>query len=377
MNFNDGPDEAAFRHEVRAWLNENAPARDVEEDRGIAGNQAKMQWHRQLFSGGWLGLSWPKQYGGRELTPIYDAIVNEEIGAWGVPMPAIGYLGRAILEYGTEEQREKYLSPMLRGEQQWCQGFSEPDAGSDLASLRTSAERHGDVYFVNGQKVWTSRAQWSDWCLLLCRTNPELPKHKGISCLVFEMSSPGVDVHPLLQTWAAAEFCEVFFDNLEVPVDQRIGAEGDGWPIATTVLAHERGPSDIGLVSHFFGLLEQFERMHDALPENRRNEFSQRIAEAYISVSACRLYILKSLSERAKGLPPGPEASVCKLLMTRVEQEIGTLALDLAGSAPLLGNDQETVFHYLRSRAASIFGGTEQIQRSIVAQRVLGMQRGK
>jgi alkylation response protein AidB-like acyl-CoA dehydrogenase len=169
----------------------------------------------------------------------------------------------------------------------------------------------------------------------------------------------------------------VFFDNLEVPVEQRIGAEGDGWSIATTVLAHERGPSDIGLVSHFFTLLDHFEDLHDELPEQRRGEFSRKIAEAFISVSACRLYILKSLSERANGIPPGPEASVCKLLMTRVEQEIGALALDLAGSEPLLGDDKDTVFHYLRSRAASIFGGTEQIQRSIVAQRVLGMQRGK
>jgi alkylation response protein AidB-like acyl-CoA dehydrogenase len=377
MNFNDGPDEAKFRQELREWLEKNAPSKDVAEDRGLEGNRAKMQWHRQLYSGGWLGLSWPKNYGGRELTPIYDAIVNEEIGAWGVPMPAIGYLGRAILEYGTDDQREEFLPPMLRGDQQWCQGFSEPDAGSDLASLRTSAEQQGEIYVVNGQKVWTSRAQWSDWCLLLCRTNPELSKHKGISCLVFDMRSPGVTVRPLLQTWGDSEFSEVFFDNLEVSVGQRIGAEGDGWAIATTVLAHERGPSDIGLISHFFHLIDQFEIMNDNGPDDRRDEFSRRIADALVSVSACRLYILKSLSQRAKGVPPGAEASVCKLLMTRVEQEIGTLALDLAGSAPVLGEDQQTVFHYLRSRAASIFGGTEQIQRSIVAQRVLGMQRAK
>jgi alkylation response protein AidB-like acyl-CoA dehydrogenase len=377
MNFNDGPDEERFRQELRGWLARNSPSKDADEDRGIIGNRAKMDWHRQLYSGGWLGLSWPKRFGGRELTPIYDAIVNEEIGAWGVPMPAIGYLGRAILEYGTEDQCEEYLPPMLRGEQQWCQGFSEPDAGSDLASLRTSAERTGEIYLVNGQKAWTSRAQWSDWCLLLCRTNPELTKHKGISCLVFEMPSTGVEVHPLLQTWGASEFSEVFFNDLEIPVVQRIGAEGDGWAIATTVLAHERGPSDIGLISHFFHLLVRFEERHHELPVERQGEFARRIADAYISVSACRLYILKSLSLRAKGVPPGPEASVCKLLMTRVEQEIGALALDLAGSAPLLGEDQATVFYYLRSRAASIFGGTEQIQRSIVAQRVLGMQRSK
>lgn len=375
MDFNDGPDEARFRGELRDWLRENSPSHDADGDHGEKGNVANLEWHRRLYAGGWLGLSWPKEYGGKGLTPIYDAIVNEEVGASGASAPSVGYLGRAILHFGSDEQKSEYLPSMLRGDVQWCQGFSEPGAGSDLASLRTRAEKRDDIYVVNGQKVWTSRAQWADWCLLLCRTNPELPKHKGISCLVFEMDRPGITVHPLKQTWGTAEFNEVFFDNLEVPVSRRIGEEGDGWPLATTVLAHERGPADIGFISHFQHQLQEFEALLQRLPHDQRAEFAPRVAQAYVSIAACRLHVLKSLSLRAKGVAPGADTSIDKLLMTRVEQELGALSLDVAGSAPLLGTDPETVYRYLRSRAASIYGGTEQIQHSIVAQRILGMQR--
>jgi alkylation response protein AidB-like acyl-CoA dehydrogenase len=376
MNFFDGPDEAKFRSELRAWLAENRPSKEGDRDHGAEGNRVSLEWHRQLYQGGWLGLSWPTEYGGRGLTPLYDAIVNEEVGASGAHVPSVGYLGRAILHYGSDEQKRTYLPPMLRGEVQWCQGFSEPGAGSDLASLRTRADRRDDVYVVNGQKVWTSRAQWADWCLLLCRTNADLPKHKGISCLVFEMNRPGITVHPLQQTWGTAEFNEVFFDNLEVPVSNRIGDEGDGWPLATIILAHERGPADIGFIAHFQHQLNEFERLLSELPEERRGEFTNRVAQAYVSVAACRLHVLKSLSLRAKGVAPGADTSIDKLLMTRVEQELGALAWDMAGAAPTLGLDEETVYQYLRARASSIYGGTQQIQRSIVAQRLLGMPRG-
>ena len=242
MNFLDSPDEAAFRSELRAWLVDNTPGGHFPERYGKEGNAASMAWHRTLYNGGWLGLSWPSEFGGRGLSPVYDAIVNEEVGAAGAPpVPPVGYLGRAIQHYGTPEQCERFLAPMLRGETQWCQGFSEPGAGSDLASLTTRAHLDGDHYVVNGQKVWTSRAQWADWCLLLCRTRPDLPKHKGLSVLVFPMDSPGITVRPLRQVWGTSEFNEVFFDDLRVPASQRIGQDGDGWTLATTVLAHERG----------------------------------------------------------------------------------------------------------------------------------------
>ena len=285
-----------------------------------------MAWHRTLYAGGWLGLSWPKEYGGRGLGPLYDAIVNDEVGRAGGPtVPSVGFLGRAILHFGTPEQCERFLSPMLRGEVQWCQGFSEPGAGSDLASLTTKAELHGDNYVVCGQKVWTSRAQWSDWCLLLCRTRGDLPQHKGLSCLVFEMERPGITVRPLRQIWGSAEFNEVFFDDLVVPVNQRIGADGDGWRLATTVLAHERGPADIGFISKFERQLGDLRRMLADLAPPDRARLAPRVAQADIAVSACRLHVLKSLSLRAKGVAPGPETSVDKLLMTRAEQQLGAL----------------------------------------------------
>jgi alkylation response protein AidB-like acyl-CoA dehydrogenase len=378
MNFLDGAEEAEFRARLRNWLAGNTPQGHYPARHGKEGNQAAMAWHRKMYAAGWLGLSWPKDYGGHGLSPLYDAIVNEEVGAAGAPpVPSVGFLGRAILRYGTPEQCREYLPPMLRGEIQWCQGFSEPGAGSDLASLTTRAELRDDHYVVNGQKVWTSRAQWADWCLLLCRSRPDLPKHKGLSCLVFEMNRPGITVRPLRQIWGSAEFNEVFFDDLEVPASQRIGEEGDGWLLATTVLAHERGPADIGFISKFEHQIADFDAMLSGLPTDERDRLSPRVAEAYVAVSACRLHVLKSLSLRANGVAPGPETSIDKLLMTRAEQQLGALVLDTAGAAPLLGDDGDVMFDYFRSRAASIYGGTEQIQKGIVAQRVLGMPRAR
>ena len=381
MNFVDAPDEARFRADLRDWLRDNMPDKPYPGRHGKEGNEFAMAWHRTLYAGGWLGLSWPKEYGGRGLGPLYDAIVNDEVGAAGGPtVPSVGFLGRAILHFGTPEQCERFLSPMLRGEVQWCQGFSEPGAGSDLASLTTKAELHGDNYVVCGQKVWTSRAQWSDWCLLLCRTRGDLPQHKGLSCLVFEMERPGITVRPLRQIWGSAEFNEVFFDDLVVPVNQRIGADGDGWRLATTVLAHERGPADIGFISKFERQLGDLRRMLADLAPPDRARLAPRVAQADIAVSACRLHVLKSLSLRAKGVAPGPETSVDKLLMTRAEQQLGALVLDTAGARPLLGDDDsdgEALYDYLWSRAASIYGGTEQIQRNIIAQRLLNMPRAR
>jgi alkylation response protein AidB-like acyl-CoA dehydrogenase len=374
MNFSDSAEEAAFRLELRRWLEANVPPGPYPSNQGAEGNAFAMAWHRRLHEGGWLGVSWPEEYGGRGLPPVYEAIVNEEVGRSRVPqVPSIGYLGRAILQHGTPEQRRTYLPPFLRGHVQWCQGFSEPGAGSDLASLTTRADLDGDHYVVNGQKVWTSRANWADWCLLLCRTDPDAPKHQGLSCLVFRMDSPGVTVRPLRQIWGTAEFSEVFLDDLRVPVGQRIGREGDGWTIATVVLAHERGPADIGSISKLEQQLAQLERRLADLPAVSGDDLAVAIARARVAVSACRLHVLKSLSLRARGVPPGPESSVDKLLMTRAAQEIGALLLKTGGAEVLLGSDGHTTYQYLFSRAASIYGGTEQIQRNVVAQRILGL----
>jgi alkylation response protein AidB-like acyl-CoA dehydrogenase len=377
MNFDDAAEEADFRSQLRSWLQDHAPNPPYPSNQGEAGNAFAMEWHRTLYRGGWLGLSWPKEYGGRGLSPLYDAILNEEVGRAGVPpLPAIGFLGRAILQCGSPDQCREFLPPFLRGDVQWCQGFSEPGAGSDLASLRTRAELDGSEYVVNGQKVWTSRANWADWCLLLCRTDPDAPKHKGISCVVFRMDSPGVTVRPIRQIWGTAEFSEVFLDGLRVPAAQRIGAEGDGWKLATVVLAHERGPADIGSISKLEQQLARLDQSLDELPDAEAAALAEKIAVADVELAACRRHVLKSLTLRARGVAPGPETSVDKLLMTRAAQTLGALVLDTRATDLLLGDDDAATYQYLFSRAASIYGGTEQVQRNIVAQRILGMPSG-
>ena len=377
MDFADDADQAAFRFDLRKWLAENPPG-DMPSEHGEEGNRANREWHRQLYQGGWLGLSWPVEYGGKGLSPVYEAILNEEVGRAGdAHVPAYGHLGRAILDFGSEEQKRRFLPPLLSGEVQWCQGFSEPEAGSDLAALRTRAERRGEVYVVNGQKVWTSRAQWADWCLLLCRTNPDLPKHQGLSVLVFEMDRPGITVRPVRQIWGTSEFNEVFFDDLEVPAENLIGQEGDGWRLATATLAAERGPADIGFISRFEKELRALDAHLAGLDEDRRADLAVRVAEAYVQVAACRAVVQQQLSRRAKGEPLGPASSIGKLLMTRAHQTLGKLELEVAGAPALLATDDgEATYLYFRSRAASIYGGTEQIQRDIVAQRILGLPRG-
>ncbi len=225
MDFADAPEHARFRAEFRTWLADNHPG-PTPDFRDSATEQAyRMAWHRTMYAGGWLGLSWPRAYGGRELSPLFEAIINEELGEAGV-LNAVGplnWLGRAILLFGSEEQRQRYLAPLLRGETQWCQGFSEPGAGSDLAGLSTYGELDGDTYLVTGQKLWTSGAQFADYCMVLTRTDRAVAKHEGISCLIAEMDAPGITVRPITQSWGGQRFCEVFFDATPVPVGNRLG----------------------------------------------------------------------------------------------------------------------------------------------------------
>lgn len=377
MNFHDSPQEARFRADLRAWLEANAPAeaRPATDDERFA---ALTRWHKALYSGGWMGLSWPVAYGGRGLGPVYEAIFNDELGAAGAPTaPHIGFLGRAILQHGTEEQRQRFLPGLLSGEAVWCQGFSEPNAGSDLASLRTRADADGDHYIVNGQKVWTSDAQYADWCLFLARTDPDAPRHKGISAFVVRMDTPGISVRPLVQITGSREFCEVFFADVPVPADQLVGGAGQGWNLAMTTVTYERGPADIGFTSRYRRSLQRLEdaTRHGAL----RPDAAQRIdlARAYVEVEVLRLHVLRSLSARAVdgSGDPGPAGSIDKLLMTRAEQRLGHTAMDLLGAGPHLGADDEWLHDYLFSRGQSIMGGTEQVQRNIVAQRLLGLPR--
>jgi alkylation response protein AidB-like acyl-CoA dehydrogenase len=373
VDYDDSPQEANFRTNLRAWLEENRPEPPPPLWETAATHEYKTKWLSKLYDGGWVGLSWPVEYGGQGLSPLYEAILNEELGAAGVPNAAssVGFLGRAIVAYGTETQKREFLPPLLRGESSWCEGFSESEAGSDLASLRTFAEQRGDVYVLNGQKLWTGGAQFADRCLLLARTDRNVPKHQGITSFILRMDSPGVTVRPILQAWGGSRFCEVFFDNVEMPVEDRLGDEGKGWELATVVLAYERGPTELGIVATHRGELR---RLSAGLLEND-TAADEAFARAWIAVEACRLHLLESLTRRSMGEAPGPSSSVGKLLMIRAEQKIGTLELDSSDVKAITGEDRQASTRYVWARASSVYGGAEQIQKNIIAQRVLGLPR--
>jgi alkylation response protein AidB-like acyl-CoA dehydrogenase len=386
MDFRDSPAEAGFRAAFRAWLDVNTP-REPAPLHGPARASFWARWHHALYQGGWMGLSWPVEYGGRGLPAIYEAIFNEEIGAAGAPpAPHVGFLGRALLHFGTDEQRSALLPGLLSGQDAWCQGFSEPGAGSDLSALSTRATPHpldGDPaggYLVNGQKVWTSDAAWADRCLLLVRTDPAAPRHRGISALVVDMRAPGVEVRPIVQINGDTEFNEVFFTDVVVPAAALVGRPGQGWEIAMTTVGYERGPTDVGFSSRYARLLAELEAGARAAAEAGTvldPSLLADLARARVLVSVLRAHVLRSLSARTDGVPPGPEGSIDKLLATRTEQALHHVAMDLAGAGVLVGSAPAVLADYLYSRGSSIAGGTRQIQLGIVAERVLGLPRAR
>jgi alkylation response protein AidB-like acyl-CoA dehydrogenase len=373
MDFRDSPREADFRSRLRRWLSSNVPRSAVPEEDGERFHFLQ-EWHRRLYEGGFIGLAWPAEYGGQGQSEVHEAILNEELGAAGAPTaPHIGFLGRAILLFGSEEQKRRYLPGLLSGDEVWCQGFSEPDAGSDLASLRTSATPEDGQWVINGQKVWTSDAQYADFCLLLARSDRDAPRHRGISGLIVPMRAPGIKVVPLVQISGSREFCEMYFDDVRVPGDSVVGAPGDGWRIAMATVAFERGPVDIGFSSRYQREVAALEaRFRDggfADPESAR----RRLARAYAAVEVLRVHVLRSLSRRGRGDVPGWESSVDKLLMTRVEQDLHHTVMDVHAPEPLLGAAPEVLHNYFFSRSQSITGGTSEIQKNIVARRGLGL----
>ena len=376
MDYRDTAEEAEFRASLRAWLAENVPRgwRDITDH--AEHDRMYRAWHRKLYTAGYMGMSWPKEYGGQDRSPVYEAILNDEAGnADSPPIPSVGYMGRAIFTYGSEEQKRRFLPPLLNGEVRWCQGFSEPGAGSDLASLRTRADLAGDRYVVNGQKMWSSGGQYSDWCMLLVRTNHDVPQHKGITCLLASMSSPGVEVRPIVLANGNPETTEVFWDGVEVPVENRLGEEGDGWRIAMTTVSYERGPADVGIIAHFRRNLRQIERLAAERGLADRPEVRKALAMAYVLGEELRLNVLEQLSMRVSGRPPGPEGSVSKQLWTEAEQYLQHVAMDLVGADALTGVAEERLNEYFYSRPISVYGGSAQIQRNLLAQRVLGMPR--
>jgi alkylation response protein AidB-like acyl-CoA dehydrogenase len=360
MDYRDSPEEELFRNRLRHWLTQRTGAYDSSGDRYWA---QQATWHKELYVAGFLGLSWPRAYGGQDLPPVYDVILDEELARAGMPArPGLGYLVIGLGRHGSDALCARFLPGMIDGTERWCQGFSEPDAGSDLASLRTVAVRDGDDYVIHGHKVWTSYSEDADWCLLLARTDPAAKRQRGISAFVISMHQPGIEQRPLrMINGVTQEFGQVSFNGATVPADQMVGAPGDGWALAMTVVGHEREPSTLGYAARYVKLVKSMAKMTGgtAPPE---------LTWAAIQTEMLCAHVRRRLSEQLDGVSHGPEGSLDKLLMTWVEQSVGHAALAVAGSS-----DPELLSAYLYSRAQSVMGGTSQIQKNIIASRILGL----
>ncbi|MGB8402708.1 MAG: acyl-CoA dehydrogenase family protein [Mycobacterium sp.] len=360
MDFRDSPEEAAFRDRLRTWLTDNATSYKASGD----DYWSRMgEWHQALYAAGFFGTSWPSEFGGQDLAPVYDVIVDEEIARAGAPpRPSLGYLVVGLGHHGSEELQRRFLPGMINGTQRWCQGFSEPGAGSDLASLTTTAVQDGDDYVINGHKIWTSYSDVADWCLVLARTDKEVPRHKGISAFIVSMHQDGIQQRPLqMINGVTTEFGQVTFDAARVPAANMVGAPGDGWKLAMTVVSHEREPSTLGYSARYGKLVRQMASGYEGpLPDD--------LAWAGVQAEMLRLHVRRRLSEQLDGITHGPNGSLDKLLMTWVEQSVGHAALAVTGT-----KDPELLSAYLYSRAQSVMGGTSQIQKNIIAQRILGL----
>jgi alkylation response protein AidB-like acyl-CoA dehydrogenase len=371
-------EEQAFAVEVRTWLEEN-----LDPTPGFASLEEEISWGRawqsRLAAARWVGISWPTELGGRNASPVEVAIFNMEYARAGAPQPVnrvgINLAGPTLLAHGTDGQRARWLPAILDASEIWCQLFSEPAAGSDLASLQTRAVRSDGGWLLTGQKVWTSYAQFARWGICLARTNADAPKHRGISYLVVDMEAAGIEIRPLVQITGEAEFNEVFLDEVFVPDDHLVGAIDNGWAVANATLAHERGtnfPFKEQLVHEVY-LDELYRR---ALDGDRLDdiEVGDGLAQAFVELRVLRLHNWRTLSRLARGIEPGPESSWIKLAWTDMTQHLSEVALRVEGdSAPLEGPWQR---QWLWSKAASIAGGTSEVQRTIIAERILGLPRG-
>jgi len=386
MDFTFSDSELAFAAEARDWLAATVPTAwrrshcwtraDDPLWREIA-----RDWQRMLFDGGWIAISWPREHGGRGATVIERWLFEEELERAGAPYPPgsanVDMIGQALLRHGTEAQRGRFLHRLLSGEDWWCQGFSEPGAGSDLGGLRCRAERQGDTFIVNGQKVWTSHAEVADWCFLLCRTEADQPKHKGISLLLVDMRAPGITVRPVTQITGETEFCEVFFEDVRVPADRLVGAPGAGWQIAMGILQHERGPVwtftfQRRIRRSLTELVAQV-RHHPASKGLADPLVRQKLAQSFIDVELLKLMGYRSLTNILRTGHPGPESSLEKMLGSETDQRLQESAMGLFG--PHAALESPIGRDYLYSRSETIMGGTSEIQRNVVAQRILGLPR--
>ena len=359
MDYRDSAEEAEFRTRLRTWLADNAGRFPTSGDEYWA---RQGEWHQALYGAGFFGLSWPERFGGHDLPAVYDVILDEELAKAGAPpRPSLGYLLHGLCRHGSVELQERFLPGMIDGTQRWCQGFSEPGAGSDLASLRTAAVREGDEYVINGHKIWTSYSDIADWCLPLARTDADVPRHRGISAFIVPMDTPGIEQRPLkMISGITTEFGQVTFDDVRVPARNLVGEPGDGWAMAMTVVGHEREPSTLGYVARYAKTVQSLVA--------RSDEPSDELAVAAVETEMLRLHVRRRLSEQLDGISHTSEGSLDKLLMTWTEQTVGHAALSVTGTS-----DPELLSSYLYSRAQSVMGGTSQIQKNIIASRLLGL----
>jgi len=370
------PQEQAFRDELRAWLEENHPGSEPEGDE--AAFEFRKEWQRELADARYAGLSWPEEYGGRGATLIEQAIFNEEMARAKAPMTAnvLGLVmgGPVVIAHGTEDQKERYLKPILTAEEIWCQGFSEPESGSDLASLKTKAVKSNGEWVVTGQKVWTTYAHEAKWCMLVARTDPDVPKHKGLTYFLMDMEQDAVQVRPLWQITGEAEFNEIFMEEARIPDENVVGGVGNGWAVAITTLMHERAGLGFGSA---IALQIAIGELMDEIRERGLDEdpvIRQRIAQIYIEAECLRLIASRGLTQIMKTGIPGPEGSLVKWQWSDANQALTELAMDVrGGEAPLV--DDHWTYRFLRARANSIEGGTTEILKNIVAERVLGLPR--
>jgi alkylation response protein AidB-like acyl-CoA dehydrogenase len=394
MEFNYSPEQEAYRMEVRRWLEANQPPPLNRQQKETVDDDAMWDrlkaWHKKLYHAGWAGLTWPKEYGGRGATFIEQVIFQQELGRLGLPMGCnvLGTImtGPAIMQWGTEAQKQRYLQPILSGDEIWCEGMSEPGAGSDLAALQTRAELRGDEFIVNGQKVWTTIAHRSDYCQLFVRTDPDAPKHKGLSALLVDMKAPGVSVRPLKQITGDADFNEIFYEDVHVPKDNLLGPLNMGWQVLVSTLMHERfgiGETLGGTEQTLQELIGIARRVklngHAAIEED---DIRQQLAQFAIEVNAKKYNGLRSLSKRLKGQQPGAEASISKLVSTDLQQRMIKFASRLLGGYAMLERrspfapNGDWMRRILGSESMTIAGGTSAVQKNMIGERILQLPKG-
>jgi alkylation response protein AidB-like acyl-CoA dehydrogenase len=386
MDFELSSTEKAFRDEVRAWLTANRPAwADTEADAESAEEEGwlerRVTWQRQLHEAGYIGLNWPQEYGGRGATLMEQLIFSQEMVETRAPDPinviGLGMGGPVIIHHGTEEQKRLYLDKILSAEEIWCQGFSEPNAGSDLSALQTRAVDAGDHYVVTGQKVWTTLAHVSRWCLLLARERQEANPRNGLTYLIVDMRSPGVEVRPLVQITGEAEFNEVFFNQVPVPKTQILGEPGRGWEVAITTLLHERGTLGAALASRVAITARELVDFVHASGHGGDHLLRQKVAQHYIESRILQLNGYRAVTQLMKTGIPGPEGSIMKLFFSELNQRMQETAIDMMGPAGMVTNGDRWQYGFLRSRANTIEAGTSEVLRNILAERVLGLPRSR